>query len=283
MNREIFINVEGMETRVAIQEDGRLGEIHIERGSSDSVVGNIYKGIVTDVLPGMEAAFVDVGLEKNVFLHVSDVLALAPPSKKNPKIKSILNKGQEVVVQIVKEPIGGKGARATCELTIPGRYLVLMTTSEHVGISRRIGDEKERERLKNMVTNFKPPKSGVIVRTAAEGATEEQLKRDLRYLEHQRKKVMGGKRKNRAPCLLYKDMDLVQRVVRDTFTEDFNRLVVDDMEAYKGILQLVGVIAPHLRGKVELYQGAIPIFSRYTVEEDINKALQRKVWLNKEL
>lgn len=279
MKRDIFINIEGSETRVAIKEDDRLSEIHIERGDNESLVGNIYKGKVTDVLPGMEAAFVDIGLERNVFLHVSDCQALKKDSTKVWPIKSLLQKGQEVMVQVVKEPMGTKGARVTCDLTIPGRYLVLMINVNHAGISRRIVNEKERNRLKSILSEIKTDKFGLIARTVAEGATKEQLLRDFRFLQHQWQKVINPKRKKNSPVLLYKDVDLIQRMVRDVFTQDFDRLVIDNMLAYKEVIKLTRVVAPHLRGKVELYQGPRPIFCRFEVEDEINKALQRKVWL----
>ncbi len=280
MTREIFINVEVNETRVAIKEYGRLAEIKVERSSDDGIVGNIYKGVVTDVLPGMEAAFVDVGLERNVFIHVGDIIGSKRKNKKELKIKSLLQKGDELVVQIVKEAIGNKGARATCYITIPGRYLVLMPTVTHVGVSRRIQDEEERKRLKTLVNDFKPGNMGFITRTAAEGATAEQLKRDFRFLDHQWTKIKQGTKKCRAPALLYKDLDLVQRVVRDTFTEDFDRLVVDNLKVYKGIVRATRNIAPHLRKKVELYLGKLPMFFLYEIEKEIKNALHRKVWLD---
>jgi len=280
MQREIFINVEGNETRVAIKEEGRLSEIHIERGSDESVVGNIYKGVVTDVLPGMEAAFVDVGLERNVFLHASDAVVLKRSRGKNKKINQLVQKGERIMVQIVKEPLGTKGARATCELAIPGRYLVLMANSGHIGVSRRISNEKNRNRLRKIVQNLKPDNCGLIVRTVAEEADKEELRRDLNYLHHQWKRIQHGYKKDKAPSLLYRDLELAQRVVRDIFTEDFERLVLDDLQVYREIIKLTGAVAPHLRSRIELYQGDIPIFNRYHVEKEVKKALERKVWLN---
>lgn len=285
MNREIFVNVEGKETRVAIKEEGRVSEIHIERGSDEGIVGNIYKGVVTDVLPGMEAAFVDIDIEKNVFLHVSDALSLQRNKKKRrkkgpPRIENLVQKGQEILVQVVKEPIGGKGARVTCALSIPGRYLVLMASAGHIGVSRRITKEKERSRLKSIVGQFKPTKFGIIIRTVAEGTSKDQLHRDFKFLEHQWQKITQDKKKKKGPLLLYKDLDLVQRIVRDIFTRDFQRLILDNLEAYREVIKMTRIIAPHLRKKVELYRGSVPIFYRYDVEEELERALQRRVWLH---
>ena len=280
MQREIFINVEGNETRVAIKEKGRLSEIHIERGADDSVVGNIYKGVVTDVLPGMEAAFVDVGLERNVFLHVNDAQVLKKNNRKSAKINQLVKKGDKIMLQLVKEPLGTKGARATCEVAIPGRYLVLMVNSAHIGVSRRISEEKERNRLRKIVQELKPAGCGLIVRTVAESAKKEELRRDLNYLQHQWNLIRQGHKKNKAPSLLYRDLELSQKVVRDVFTEDFERLVLDNLQVYKNLIKLTNSVAPHLRPKIELYQGEIPIFTRYHVEGEIKKALDRKVWLN---
>ncbi|MBE3578138.1 MAG: Rne/Rng family ribonuclease [Limnochordales bacterium] len=288
MSKEILINVNRMETRAAVLEDGRLVELHVERESNQRVAGNIYKGRVVNVLPGMQAAFVDIGLEKNAFLYVADLGGYLHQAEEENEavvpfrpqaINEILKEGQEIVVQVTKDPIGTKGARVVTHLSIPGRYLVLMPTVEYVGISRRIDDPEERERLKGLARKIRPRNAGLIVRTAAEGEDEEELKRDLRFLLRTWEKIKSRARKLPAPALLYKDYDLVYRVVRDIFTDEVDRLVIDSRAEYQKTLQLLKGISPELRERVELYDGEVPLFEARGLENEIERALKRKVWL----
>lgn len=292
MSKEILVNVNRMETRAAVLEEGRLVELRVERESNQRVAGNIYKGRVMNVLPGMQAAFIDIGLEKNAFLYVDDLggylrhaeeenEAVEPP-KNLPRphaIAEILKEGQEIIVQVTKDPIGTKGARVITHLSIPGRFLVLMPTVEYTGISRRIEDEQERERLKALARKLRPRHAGLIVRTAAEGENEEELARDLRFLLRTWEKIKSRARKLKAPALLYKDYDLVYRVVRDIFTSEVDRLVIDSKVEYQKTLQLLKGLSPELRSRVELYEGEVPLFEARGLENEIDRALRRKVWL----
>ncbi|MDR7445103.1 MAG: Rne/Rng family ribonuclease [Armatimonadota bacterium] len=274
MKREIFANVEPFEVRVAVREDGELVNLFIER--DEPVVGNIYKGRVANVLRGMDAAFVDIGLARNAFLHVSDVRAHRIGGEEledaigRGAIQQRLRPGQEIIVQVTKEPTGTKGARVTTYVALPAYYLVLMPTVSYVGVSRKIESEAERKRLREIAERIRPAKMGLIVRTAAQGASERDLQNDLRYLLS----VW-----NRVPALLYQDLRLIRRVVRDLFTEEVSRFVVDSPREYEQIADLVKSYAPHLRSRLELYRGEEPVFEHFGIEREIQNALRRKVWL----
>src|SRR5690606_28425020 len=223
MKREIVINAGLGETRAALLEDRRLVEFYVERQEEQRVVGNIYKGRVENVLPGMQAAFVNIGLERNAFLYVDDALAYKNGSSNGDgshvhSIGDILKEGQQVIVQVTKEPIGTKGARVVTQVSIPGRYLVLMPTVDYTGVSRRISSERERNRLKAIAKNLRPNGMGLIVRTVAEGKTEEELAADYRFLVGIWEQIQARAKRASAPALLYKDYDLVYRLVRDVFT-----------------------------------------------------------------
>ncbi len=290
MQKDIIINVSHSEKRAAFVEDGRLMELFIERTFNERVAGNIYKGRVENVLPGMQAAFVNIGLERNAFLYVEDALVgysdedipdeIDQPKKRKPKIDDVLKVGQEIVVQITKEPIGTKGARVVTGLTLPGRFLVLMPSVNYVGVSRRIEDPAERERLRKIVEKVKPKNMGVIVRTAAEGQVEKSLKRDMKYLVKLWDKIQKKAGAVRAPALLHKDYDLISQIVRDYLSDDINRLVVDSRSEYERIREMLGNLSPKLRKKVSYYQSNIQIFDYYQIETQIEKALKRKVWLD---
>ncbi|KXS43938.1 MULTISPECIES: Rne/Rng family ribonuclease [unclassified Candidatus Frackibacter] len=282
MVKEILVDVDSRETRVAILEDKELSEIYFERDNDEIIVGNIYKGRVADVLPGMQAAFVDVGLEKNVFLHVSDALALVSSEKRKKKlsIQDVVQPGQKIMVQITKEPLGTKGARATCDLNLPGRYLVLMSSVDHVGVSRRITDKAERKRLKSIAQEVKPNDKGVIVRTAAAYKSKEELKHDLDFLIKLWKKIIHHYYNSSAPALIHSDLSLVNKLVRDKFTNRISRMLIDDEEEYEEIQELLSFISPHLQSKVKLYDKDEPIFEYYGLESSIDEILQRKVWLD---
>ncbi len=283
MKREIFANVEPYEVRVAVREDGRLVNLFIER--DEPVVGNIYKGRVANVLRGMDAAFVDIGLGRNAFLHVRDVRPHRLGGEEledaigRGAIQQRLRPGQEIIVQVTKEPSGTKGARVTTYLALPAYYLVLLPTVSYVGVSRKIEDEAERRRLRQVAERIRPERMGLVVRTAAQGAAERDLQNDLRYLLSVWNRVLERARQSCAPALLYQDLRLLRRVVRDLFTEDVSRFVVDSPREYEQIVDLVKSYAPHLRSRIELYRGEDPIFEHFGVEREIRDALRRKVWL----
>lgn len=276
--KEIVVNVEREETRVGILEDGVLAELYIERVGSQRLVGNIYKGIVENVLPGMQAAFVDIGLEKNAFLYVGDIIYEDEKiSTKN--IRDVLKVGQEIIVQVVKEPIGTKGARVTTQLTLPGRYLVLMPTVDYVGVSRRIESESERERLREIAENIKPKNKGLIVRTVAEGKNESDFKSDINFLTKLWERLQGRMRNVVAPSLLHRDLGLVCRIIRDLMTEEVSKMLIDNQEEYEKATELLEYASPHLKNRVKLYRGETDIFDKYGIEPEIDKILKRKVWL----
>ncbi|MDO7786246.1 Rne/Rng family ribonuclease [Desulforamulus aquiferis] len=283
MLKEILINVREEETRVAVLEDKIPVEVYIERSPNQRLVGNIFKGRVENVLPGMQAAFVDIGLEKNAFLYVEDAQpSRNPEAGNNPglnlNIGDILKQGQEIIVQIVKEPIGTKGPRVTTHVTLPGRYLVLMPTVDYIGISRRIESEKERERLKELANRVKPEGMGVIVRTVAEGVCEEEFRQDILLLHKLWRKIQSRSTNTAAPNLLHRDLELVQRMLRDIFSEDVDRLTIDSRSEYDKVLEILDIIDPKLKLKVFLDERE-NIFEDYGISVELEKALKRRVWL----
>lgn len=287
-NREILVAVEPTETRVAVLEDGVLVELYYERPVHQRTAGNIYKGKVENVLPGMQAAFVNIGLERNAFLYVTDALPARGSEDdeveldidpRRLSIKDVLKPGQELMVQITKEAIGTKGARITTHLTIPGRYCVLMPTVDYVGVSRRIEDPKERDRLRKIADQARPAGMGVIVRTVAEGADADSVRQDLAFLTRLWDKIQNRARSNPAPSLLHKDLGLVYRVVRDLFTEDVSRFVIDSKAGFDRVLELLDDMSPGLKGRVQLYYEKRPLFEAEGVEAEIERALKRRVWL----
>ena len=300
MGSEILINVTRGETRVALLEGGQVVEFYVERKRDASLVGNIYKGKVVKILPGMQSAFVDIGLEKAAFLYVADIKAdtdeYAPLFEEEEKeensleviprkcrsemtIEEIIQEGQEFLVQVSKDPIGSKGARVTSYITLPGRYLVLMPNVEHIGISRRISDEEERNRLKAVVGKIKPPGYGLIIRTASEGSAEEDMEKDLQFLILLWENLAGKKDRVPARGLLYSDLDLVFRSVRDLMSQDVERLIIDSQEEYNRIIEFVKTYFPKLLDKIELYEEAEPVFDAFGIELDISRAIGRRVWL----
>ncbi len=283
MIKEIVVNVGEEETRVAFLENKIPVELYIEREISQRLVGNIFKGQVENVLPGMQAAFVDIGLEKNAFLYVEDALPARSLDAQEDtvlgaNICNILKQGQEILVQIVKEPIGTKGPRVTTHITLPGRYLVLMPTVDYIGISRRIESENERERLKELASRVKPEGMGVIVRTVAEGVEEEGFRQDVALLTKLWRKILNRAVRGPVPNLVHRDLELVQRILRDVFTEDVDRLILDSRYVCEKVLDLLDVIDPRLKSKVFLDERE-DIFKDYGIEQEIEKALKRKVWL----
>jgi ribonuclease G len=293
MANELIINAMPHETRVALLEDKVLAEIYIERTKDRGIVGNIYKGKVVKVLPGMQAAFVDVGLEKAAFLYVSDVYGRVEdyeeigfqgeeiPTVVNPTlpIEELLSEGQEILVQVSKEPLGTKGTRITSHISLPGRYLVFMPTVDHVGISRRIKDEKERRRLRETVLGMKPPASGFIVRTASEGAAPEEIRNDMEFLLRLWTNVQKKRENSSAPSLIHSDLTMVLRVIRDILSSQVNRIIIDSKEEYDNIISFITSYMPKEKYEITLYEKKEPIFDAYGIEMEIDKILGRKVWL----
>jgi ribonuclease G len=295
VTEEILVNVTPRETRVAVVENGMLQELHIERGWSRGVVGNIYKGKVQRVMPGMQAAFVEIGLERAAFLHASDVMrslqtpelkddgiegdGIAPPPVPVPPISELLREGQDIVVQVVKDPIGSKGARLTMQLSIPSRYLVLLPQSRVVGVSARIEDEAERTRLKALVGELAANghHHGYIVRTNAEGQPSEALAEDIAYLGRAWALIEQQKLEARVGTRIYEDLTLPMRAVRDLMRRDVEKVKVDSRETCDRLRTFAAQYMPGLAEKIEHYGGARPVFDLYGVEDEIQRALEKEV------
>ena len=254
----------------------RVGELYVERKGSRSIAGNIYKGKVENVLPGMEAAFVDIGLEKNGFLYVEEVMVHEDPDKRPKKITQMLKSGQEILVQVVKDPMGTKGARLTTQLSIPGRFLVYVPDGDGVGVSRRLSDE-ERQRLRQVCRELKVKKAGLIVRTAAEGASKKELVSDLKFLEKMWQMVKGRDKIAKAPTMIYSEMEVTLKVMRDLFNDTYERVLVDSRREYDKIRSFLRKTSPQLAERVEMYQGSKPLMEHYNVDEQIKEALERRV------
>jgi ribonuclease G len=281
-------------------------ELHIERKTGQELKDNIYRGRIVRVLPGMQAAFVDIGLDRTAFLYVADVhrdfRELEQTMIRNSvedgqtlqetdhatgnavsgislSIEDLLHEGQDIMVQISKEPIGNKGARVTSYISIPGRHLVLMPTVNHIGVSRRIEDPEERERLRSMMQEIRPDELGFIVRTVSEGADQAKLKSEMDFLLRLWNSVQKRMANLSSPVLLYRDLTISLRSVRDLFTQEVDRLIIDSREEYASIVQFIKIFAPRLKHSVELYEGAEPIFDAYGIEMEISRALEKKIWL----
>jgi ribonuclease G len=317
MTKEMIISSSAHETRVAILEDDQVAEIFIERERSRGVVGNVYKGRVSKVLPGMQSAFVDLGLERDGFLYVSDVVATfeefdrletdddaapSPPGsagqaqrgnggrrdrererdKADPKIEELLKEGQEIIVQVAKEPLGTKGARLTSHATMPGRFLVFMPTVDHVGVSRKIDSREERARLRGIVREFREQTGftgGLIIRTAAANRPKEDIVSDLSYFHKVWTEIRHKAETSRAPAVVYQEQSLVAKLLRDLLTEEYSAIRIDNALEYRRVLELIERIMPSLAGKVKLYEKEYPIFEEYGVQGEIDRALRSKVWL----
>ena len=284
MRREIIVNADELESRVAILESGELTELSVER--EPKIVGNIYKARVISVLPGMDAAFADIGLEKNAFLcaddvgFVSDTGITMSGAPRSWGIAQRLKPNQEVVVQIVRAPVGTKGARATTRLALPGRYVVLLLYDEQqVGVSRKLDERKERDRLRKIGEQVRPDGHGLIIRTEAEGRGKREINADLKVLLELRDRIMDRAAKSSAPAVLHEDLTLTYQVIRDAFTDDVNALIIDAKSSYENAVELVQHIAPHLRRRVKRYRGRLPIFNKYGVEDEIDRLMRRRVWL----
>jgi ribonuclease G len=290
MYTDIVINATPYENRIAVVERGNLLEFHLERPTEKGLVGNIYQGKIVRVLPGMQAAFVDIGLERTGFLYVDDIdtsLSQISPSKRKtpsdspaqPAIENLVKEGQTILVQIAKEPIGSKGARLTCHITLPCRNLVFMPLTDHIGISRKIEDEHIREELRQKIEELRPEGTGFIVRTVAENVTKAEIEADMEFLLLLWDDIRSNAQRIKAPYLIYKDLDMVLRAVRDLFTDNVNELVVDSMSMHKRLLNFVLTFAPKLKSRIVYYDSEVPIFDAYGIEVNIARAIDKKVWL----
>jgi ribonuclease G len=298
MPSEIIVNAGREETRVALLENGLVTEIYIDRKKDRGVAGNIYKARVMKVLPGMQASFVDIGLEKSAFLYVGDVfdssseyapmmddegLELEAETKRKRnhanQIEDLLQEGQEILVQVSKEPISTKGARVTMYISIPGRYLVMMPGISHIGVSRRIEKDEERRRLRDIVGRLRKPNTGYIIRTASQGRSEEEFKTDIEFLARLWENIQKKRDRMSAPALMHNELDLVFRVMRDAFTGDVDRMIIDSAEEHQRAKEYVDTYIPQLSRRVKLYDDDEPVFEHYGVEIEISRALGRKVWL----
>src|SRR3989442_1158104 len=319
MQKEMIVSSNGHETMVAILEDDLVAEVFVERERQRGVVGNVYKGRVSKVLPGMQSSFIDVGLERDGFLYVDDVVdtmdefdklagddeddgggakgdrrngdgSTGSPSPRaesrgdrpKPKIEELLREGQEIVVQVVKEPLGTKGARLTSHVTMPGRFLVFMPTVDHIGVSRKIESREERSRLRGIVREFREAHGftgGVIIRTAAGGRPKEDILGDLDAFHKIWTEMRQRNESSRAPAVLFQEQSIVSRLLRDLLTEDFQAIRIDNGQEYQRVLELVERIMPNLAPKVKLYSKPYPIFEEYGVQAEIDKALKSKVYL----
>ena len=299
-SKEILINAEPMETRLAILEGGQLEEFFIERTAQAPLVGNVYKGRVNSVVPGIRAAFVDLGIGKNGFLYLTDIVNPSPELSEHvqlesptgtppappiapehqPRIQDLVRVGQELLVQVVKEPLGTKGPRLTTHLSLPGRFMVLMPMDNHFGISKRIDDPKERDRLRQLIKELNPPSDlGIIIRTAAGGAEQKHLHRDLRFLLSLWQRIKARSMHARAPAPIHEEYDVVLRTVRDMLSDEVKKVVIDARDEFRKIHRFLCQTEPHLRDKIEWYQGEVPLLEHRGLEAEIERIFNRKVEL----
>ena len=298
MKQKIIINADSYETRIAILEAEELAELFVERAEQRRHVGDIYKGRVNAVLPGMQAAFVDLGLAKTGFLHASDLAEsleelddisdLDEAGDKHrrrrapvPKIEDVLKKGQEVLVQITKESIGTKGPRVTAQISLPGRFCVLMPGVDHVGVSRRIEERSERQRIKAIISDQRPKGVGLIARTAGEGKEDPDFAADIKHLHKLWLKIERKASSVRAPALVHRELEMTASLIRDLFTEDVEEVYIDDKDSFAEIQAYLKAVSPELRDRVILYKGREPIFDAFGIETQIEKTFERKVWFKK--
>jgi ribonuclease G len=306
MSTDLLVNATSYEVRIALVEHGELVELYLERPTEKGLVGNIYRGKVVRVLPGMQAAFVDIGLERTGFLYVDDVhintnaadfenrivpngcaseccesIATDALDRRKPglNIDELLHEGQELLVQICKEPLGTKGARLTCHITLPCRNLVFMPMTDHIGISRKIGDEEVRQQLRDDIEQLRPADTGFIVRTMAENASREDLEADMEFLLHIWSEIKDLAEKTPVCSLVYEDLDITLRAVRDIFSPTVDKVVVDDRATYQRVMRFVKTFAPRLQEKVYYYDEEAPLFDAHGVEIEIQRALDKKIWL----
>jgi len=318
LSNELIVDIGAGENRVALLEDGELSEIYIERPDMERMIGNIYRGKVSSVLPGMQAAFIDIGYEKNAFLYVGDVLAGRDYSEddfengnddksydekgnednsqddkafngtsstngasgsKPCNIADLLKPGQELTVQVTKEPLGSKGPRVTTNITLPGRYLVLLPNADYVGVSRRIENEGERSKLKQIAEELKPIGMGLIIRTASEGNEGQDFVEDLEFLLKLWESIRLGEQSGPVPRCIHRDLGLVYRAVRDLFTKDIDKFIINDKDQYAKVLELVQMLSPSLKRRVKYFSADGDMSEHYQLDARIRKALSRKIWL----
>lgn len=298
MKKKIIINSAINEVRAAVIEQGTVSELFLERTRKRTVVGNIYKGKVVKVLPGMQSAFVDIGLQKASFLHVADLIApkeiedddfdennddvdIAEPAEEQalPAIEELLKEGQEIIVQVTKDASGTKGARSTMHLSIPGRHLVLMPGYCHIGVSRKIEDAEERDKLRNILKDIMPEEGGLIARTVSKGQSRQELEADRDYLLRIWHKVNKSMDNAQVPQLIYEDGNLLHRIMRDVVTTDFDEIIVDSPAIFESLATFCHDYMPELLDKLVLYTNDVPLFDAYNVEIEINRVLDKKVWL----
>jgi len=288
MSEEILINVTPQETRVAFVENGVLQEVQIERAQKRGLVGNIYKGKVCRILPGMQAAFLDVGLERTAFLHAADIVSDVDESKlqtdngkTHADISSLLREGQDVIVQVVKDPMGTKGARLTTQISIPSRYLVFLPGTTHIGVSQKIESEEERLRLKELISRLAPEfeAGGYIIRTVADGVDEESIKKDMQFLQKLWLTIQQRTQEVKSPRMIHDDLQIVMRTMRDLGNSEIEKIRIDSRETYEKVKKFTSKFISHLADRVEHYPGERPIFDLYGIEDEIHKALDRKVQL----
>ncbi len=279
MNEEILINVTPQETRVAVMQQGVVQELHIERGSQRGLVSNVYVGKVKRVLPGMQSAFIDIGLERSAFLHVADIWENRINGDVLKPIEKVLFEGQNVLVQVIKDPIGTKGARLSTQLSFAGRLLVYLPQESHIGVSQRIENEQEREALRAKLQQILPAehKGGYIVRTLAEGASDDELRSDIAYLDKLWNNLQQHSQKLPAPSILYKELDISLRVLRDFVNEGVSRILVDSRETYQRMQGFAGDYIATAVGKLDHYIGTRPLFDLFGIEEEIERALYKRV------
>ena len=297
--KEIFISADPQETRVAVTEDKRLEEFYVERASDSRMVGSIYKGRITSVVPGIGAAFVDVGLGKNGFLYVADIVEPAPEEEailegeapaersrpapappRRSRIEEVVKVHQEILVQVVKEPFGTKGARLTTHLSLPGRSMVLMCNDSRSGISKRIEDPQERARLRDILTKLRfSQEAGLIIRTAGTGKGEKELARDVRYLSTLYQRIKRLAPRTKAPACLHQEYKLAERVIRDSFTEDTHRILVDSKAELHSLHRFLQVLIPGVKVRLDLYQGEEPLFEKHGLDDQIEALFDKRVQL----
>lgn len=284
--KQIIVNVTEFDVKVALIEDGTIVEFFVQNEDAARIIGNIYKGKVANVLPGMESAFLDIGLEKNAFLYVKDLREFEEKyldgiENSDKPIEDILSVGDDVIVQVLKEPNGTKGARVTTHYTIPGKYLVLMPNNDYIAISKKIKDDDERQRLKKILEDIKPKGIGLIIRTAARNKEESVFEKEIEYLVKKWKKIESEISSSRPGDVVYKDTNIIRRVFRDMFSTDIDELIIDSEEHYWELIDYISAFSENeLKLRLKLYQKSEPILEYYGIDKEVKKALQKKVWLN---
>lgn len=290
---KILININKYQARVSLLEENKLAEFYIEQTESQRLIGNIYLGVVRNIVPAIQAAFVDIGIEVNAFLHINEIIpdielynffsvesvSEAALQMSNQDITSLLSEGQEILVQVIKEPYKNKGPQITTKCTLPAKYLVYLPLINHIGVSHRIENEQEKERLINLVKKLRPGKGGYIIRTQAEGISESELKKEIEFLNNSWSTLKERKYNKKAPYIINRDNNLVTRVIRDLYNENVSVIIIDSKEEYDFMSNYLKTNYPDLKIYIEFYEGNVPLFEKFKIEKEIEKALKRKVWL----